>query len=73
VQDKGVTITFYDDPCQLKDKVSNLPYKATWQEGGKTFQGCAAPRADLELVVVYFDDLTVALVPFHLLKKATGA
>lgn len=72
-QDGGVTITLYDDPCELTDKVTNLPFKVTWQENGKTSQGCWGPRPDAQSVVAYFDDLTVALIPFGALHRAQGA
>lgn len=69
----NVTVTLYDDPCELGEKVTNLQFKATWQEGGRTFNGCWNARPDLEVVVAYFDDLTVALIPFRDLKRVTNA
>jgi hypothetical protein len=71
VEAQGAVITLTDDPCEL-DAVKNLPYKATWVEDGKTFQGCFAPRPEVQLVVAYFDDRTVALIPFQALKKLEG-
>ena len=68
-----VTVTLYDEPCELKEHVSNLPFKATWQEGGRTFKGCWASHPDMELVAAYFDDLTVAVIPFGALKRVQGA
>lgn len=68
----GVVVTLHDTPCELKE-VANLQYKATWQEGNKTFQGCWGPRPDVQAVVAFFDDKTVAVIPFGMLKKVTGA
>src|SRR4051812_23975857 len=34
----GVVITLYDEPCELKDQIANLPYKATWEEKGKVYR-----------------------------------
>jgi len=33
-------ITGHTEACQIK-AVGNLPKRATWQEKGKTFEGCA--------------------------------
>jgi hypothetical protein len=72
VQDKDITITLYDEPCELTEHVANLPYKAVWKEGAKTFQGCYGARPDYEAVVAYFDDKTFALIPFSVVKKVGG-
>lgn len=70
---EGAVITLYDEPCLIKDQIANLPYRATWEEKGKTYQGCFAPRPDAQLIVAYFEDHTVALIPFQALQKVTGA
>jgi hypothetical protein len=36
---EGVKITLHDDKCALP-AVANLARKATWEERGKTFDGC---------------------------------
>ena len=71
--DGNVVVTLYDDACQLTDQITNMPYKATWQEGGKTFQGCWMARPDAQAALAYFADKTVALIPFGMLKAAQGA
>jgi hypothetical protein len=71
--DNGVAITLYDDPCELKGEITNLPYKATWTENGKTFEGCWAGRDDVKQVMAYFTDKTVALIPYSVFKRAIGA
>lgn len=57
----GITITLHDDPCK-SEAVSNLPYRITWTEKGKTFEGCFTVNQGI--VVAYFtDDKTVAIMP----------
>lgn len=70
-ENEGVAITLYDEPCELA-AVSNLPFKAVWIEKGKTFQGCWGARTEVGLVVAYFDDRTVGLIPIQALKKVVG-
>jgi hypothetical protein len=67
---EGVRILLYSDPCLMKDKVSNLPYRATWTENGKTFEGCWAGNQGQ--VVGYFSDMSVALMPAQIFSKVTG-
>lgn len=66
-------VTLYDEPCALKDQITNLPYKAVWEEAGKVYQGCWGPRPEVESIVVYFTDKTVGIIPFGALKPVTGA
>lgn len=70
--DGKITVTLYDEPCELKDTVSNLPYKASWTENGQTLTGCWGPWVNDQEVVAYFSDKTVALIPFRDLSKVTG-
>ena len=64
----GVRIVLTDEKCEMKE-VANLPYKAIWTEKGQEFQGCWAARPDEGLVVGYFSDKTVALMPVYAFKK----
>jgi hypothetical protein len=53
-------------------EVSNLPYKATWVEDGRTYKGCWA--ANQGFVVGFFvDDKSVAVMPMRIFQKVTGA
>ena len=66
-----ITITLYDEPCQLKDQITNLQYRATWEEGGKKFKGCFAIN-EMGIVIVYFEDKTVIATPaqaFHKVRE----
>lgn len=68
---EGVKITLLNDKCDLKE-VSNLPYKATWIEDGRTYKGCWA--ANQGFVVGFFvDDKSVAVMPMRIFTKVTGA
>lgn len=40
----GVVITIYDSPCRMENPPSNAPYRATWEERGKVFEGCVAAQ-----------------------------
>jgi hypothetical protein len=68
----GAVVTLHNTPCELTHVVENLPYKATWEEKGKTFQGCYGPRPDIGAVLMYFDDKTVALAPLQAFQRVVG-
>ena len=64
------TVTLYDDKCALP-AVSNLPFRATWSEHGKTTEGCFTIMGPI--VVMYFEvDRTVALAGAENFHKLTG-
>jgi hypothetical protein len=67
----GATIVLFDEPCKLKE-VTNLKYRATWKEKGKTFEGCYAVHP-FGVVVAYFNDGAVALMPIDSFQKVQGA
>jgi len=68
---EGITITLYDEPCKL-DAVANLPYRATWQEGGKTFEGCFLFFEHAGVIVGYFSDKSVAPMPVQIFKPLSN-
>jgi hypothetical protein len=68
----GARITLHTDKCSMKE-VKNLPFKATWEEKGKVFQGCWGPRPDAGLIVFYFDDRTVGIAPMQAFVKVTNS
>ena len=69
---QGAVIVLHSDKCELAE-VSNLPFKATWEEKGVTFTGCWAPNPDVGIVVGYFkEDRSVAIIPIQVFKKVTG-
>jgi parallel beta-helix repeat protein len=40
---------------------------------GQAFEGCWAPHRELQVVIAYFDDKTVALIPIQAFVKVVGA
>lgn len=70
---EGVRVVFYTEPCALTEFVTNLPYRAVWEESGKTFEGCYLVRSEVGLVVAYFADKTVGLIPLRAVRSVTGA
>ena len=66
----GAVVTLHSEPCALKE-VSNLPKRATWDEKGKTFEGCWGV-SPFGVAMLYFSDRTVAVVPAEAFRKVTG-
>ncbi len=67
-QDSGAIVTFYTENCTLKE-VTNLPSRAVWTENGKEIEGCYTVRPDAGLIVFYFADRTVGIVPLQALRR----
>lgn len=68
----GIGITLFDEPCKFTHIV-NYKYRATWSEDGKTFEGCFGLNTASRVIVAYFDDKSIAVVPmsfFRPVKKA---
>lgn len=63
VTPRGVTITLMDSACALTDQITNLPRRATWNEGGKVDEGCYDLRPPM--VWMYFNDKTVVVAPMR--------
>jgi hypothetical protein len=60
--DGATSLTLHDEPCRLRETVSNLAGRATWTEAGKTTEACYGMTG--QTVVVYFAvDRTIALLP----------
>ncbi len=66
----GVIITLHKEKCEMKEVV-NLPHHATWDEKGKTFTGCWVFNP-IGVVMLYFSDKTVAVVPGSAFQKVQG-
>jgi hypothetical protein len=67
----GAKVVLHDDKCAVS-AVNNLPYKATWEEKGRVFQGCWGARPDAGVVVFYFDDKSVGIIPIAELTAVVG-
>lgn len=57
-----VTVTLTDEKCKLK-AVSNMPNRAVWRDSKGLSEGCFQVRPEVGLIVAYFDDGAVALIP----------
>ena len=68
----GAKVTLTDEDCKLKDKVSNLPKRATWQERGKKFEGCYGVHPG-GVVMAYFSDGAVVIIPVQMFTAVSGA
>lgn len=66
----GVVITLHKDKCELKEVV-NLPQHATWDEKGKTYTGCWGFNP-IGVVMLYFSDKTVGVIPASAFSKVAG-
>jgi hypothetical protein len=71
--DSKVRVVLHDEPCRLKDQITNLPYRIVWHEGEKTVEGCWGPRPDAGVAMAYFADKTMGLIPLDALTKVSGA
>jgi hypothetical protein len=67
----GAKVVLHDDKCAVS-AVANLPYKATWEEKGKVFQGCWGARPEAGIVMFYFDDKSVGIIPIAELTAVVG-
>lgn len=62
-------VVLYDEPCAFGERVTNLPLRATWNEpDGKVIEGCWGVNG-LDLVLIYFEDRTVASYPKDLFSR----
>lgn len=69
----GVRVVVYANEACSIPAVSNLPYKATWTENGKTVEGCAGIHP-MGVVLLYFGaDKTVVMIPRQQFVRVTGA
>lgn len=70
---EGMRVVLTNEPCAMKDSVTNLPYRATWEEKGKVYEGCFGPRPDFGVVVAYFSDKTAVAIPIQAFSRVQGA
>jgi hypothetical protein len=67
----GIVITLTNEDCKLP-AVSNLKKRATWTEKGKTFEGCWGGHPAFPIVMGYFADKTVVVLPVEAFAPVTG-
>ena len=63
----GISITLTDEHCSIP-AIDPQYYRATWEEHGKTTEGCWSVNG-LRIVVLYFVDKTLAAMPVGMFKK----
>jgi hypothetical protein len=69
----GIRVVLTNDKCALAE-VSNLPYRATWEEKGQTFEGCWSPSFDRQRVNAFFvSDKSVVSFPPQMFSRVQGA
>lgn len=68
---EGVEIVIHSDKCAFKEIVGNLPFRATWTEKGKTYEGCGGVNNGV--AVFYFTDKTVVVIPAQYFVRVVGA
>lgn len=68
----GARIVLTDEACRLQ-AVSNLKRRATWTEKGETFEGCYGLHEGTGLILAYFSDKTVVILPPQIFSKVLGA
>lgn len=66
---EGIKVTLTDEKCTLK-VVTNLPFRVTWQEKGKSYEGCFAPNSGI--VVMFFDDGSVVVASGRAFRPLTS-
>ena len=68
----GVKIVLTDEECRLP-AVENLKKKAFWHENGKVIEGCFGAHPQFPVILAYFADKTVVVLPVQIFVKVTGA
>ena len=69
--DGDIKVTLTDEKCRLP-AVVNLPYRVTWDEKGKTVEGCYGPTQFRGLLMFYFADKTAMPMPMSAFQPVTG-
>lgn len=70
IREGGIIVTLTDEPCVLKEFVTNLPFRSTWTENGKTVEGCAGGM--MGAIVAWYSDKTVAFFPMSAFTRVQG-
>ena len=65
----NVTISLTNEPC-ASQSVKNLPYRAIWTEPNGKIEGCYGVQSGT-VVMLYFEDKTVAVLPTQVFQKVT--
>lgn len=65
----GVTITIHDGACALS--AVTLPYRATWDEAGKHYEGCVGAHP-AGVLIFYWDDRSIVILAQSLFRRVAG-
>ena len=68
-QEGAVTIVIHDDRCDLP--AVSMPYRATWKEGEKHYEGCVIQHPT-GLLILYFTDGSIVLLAPQVFRPVTG-
>lgn len=69
-QEGGITITVYDDKCALS--AVSMPFRATWKEESKHYEGCVIQHPT-GILIFYFTDRSIVLLAPQMFRPVTGA
>lgn len=69
VNQGGVRVVLTDEKCD-QSAVVNLQNRATWTENGKTVEGCFGVGVG-SVIVLYFADKTIAVIPMRLFVRVS--
>ena len=68
----GVRIVLTDEDCRLP-AVENLKKRAIWHEKGKVYEGCFGAHPVYPIIMAYFADKTVVVLPVEVFTPVQGA
>jgi hypothetical protein len=63
----GNVITFYDEPCTVAG-VKNLTQRVVWLAGAVKTEGCFGIPNGYEIILAYFADQEIAVIPLAAVK-----
>ena len=67
----GIRVVLHDTDCMMTTSITNLPKYAEWLEGSKKVKGCWAVDSNLGMVIIYFADKTVVVLPAQIFEAVT--
>lgn len=70
VSAEGSTVVLHSEDCKLD--VKNLRKRATWTENGVVTEGCYGGHPQWPIVLFYFADKTVVVIPMELFQRVSG-
>jgi hypothetical protein len=68
-QEGNITITITDEKCALS--AVSMPFRATWKEGDKHYEGCVGQHPT-GILIFYFTDGSIVLMATQVFRTVTG-